>query len=157
MKPAGKILLTVLFISSLSDPVRASSPFPAGQNCVAWKARKTMFLMKNVEAVGVNCKVQIQLETTAPSHVQVKVAIPLAEFKSGEEERDLEVRKLLREEAQPELLFLSDTITAKDWPLVLSGNYNSLKGVLKIGGKNSQTSVPNRFYKRLERRSHLGS
>ncbi len=136
MNRIGKLGLSFMLSMGLSGQLFAAVDFPAGQNCVAWKAHKTMFLFKKVEPVGLHCKLKIQVDNPAPSHVQVTVTVPLADFNSGDAERDSEVRKLLKEDVQPELVFVSDTTTARDWPSYLNGTLSTLKGVLKIGGKS---------------------
>ena len=135
MNLMAKVSLALALMGSLNSYLGASVEFPSGQNCVAWKARKTMFLFSKSEPVGTNCNITVKVDVPAPSHFQVTVVVPLAEFKSGELERDQEIRKLLKEEVQPDLIFLSDTITARDWPSYLDGSIAAMKGVLKIGGR----------------------
>ena len=132
----GKLCLGGGLLFSLYGYARPAIDFPDGQNCVAWKAKKTMFLFRKSEPVGLNCKIRIRVESPAPSHYQVTVNIPLGEFSSGEAERDLEVRKLLREDKQADLLFISDTLTGRDWPSYLEGSLPLVKGALKVGGQN---------------------
>ncbi len=109
--------------------------FPEHQNCVAWKAKKTFFFVKKEEPVGVNCGIRIQRLSASPSHYQIQVEVPIDQFNSTEPKRDEEVRALLKEKDQAAIVFLSDAITAVDWPRYLQGQEKQLQGVLRLGGQ----------------------
>lgn len=128
----------------IAAPVAASASgveFPAGKACVAWKAMKTMFLLKKVEPVGINCSVTVRVSSKGGGK-QVIVAIPIAGFDSGEKMRDKHVREILRSEVAPALVFTSRLYTQKEWRAVKAGKTVEIEGALSIGGESFPLIVP---------------
>ena len=107
----------------MAVPVAASASgvvFPEGKACVAWKTRKTMFLLKKVEPVGINCSVNIRIDSKGVGK-QVIVEIPIAAFDSGEKMRDKKVQEILKSDVAPALVFTSRIYTSEEWGAVKAG------------------------------------
>lgn len=121
-----------------SISAQAAVPLTEKQShCVAWKARKTMFLVKEVEPVGVNCGIAVSVGSGPDGKAWIQVRIPIKGFDSGSSGRDEEVAKILKSEKQSDLLFKSETMNPADWRLFLAKPQGSLKGTLSIGGEDS--------------------
>jgi hypothetical protein len=69
--------------------------FPPGAECVAWKAKKRMFLVGSAEPVGKSCKVEWSLKPEGENFLG-KLSVKLSSFDSGNSTRDEEVKKLLK-------------------------------------------------------------
>ena len=128
----------------MAVPVAASASgvvFPEGKACVAWKTRKTMFLVKKVEPVGINCSVNIRIDSKGVGK-QVTVEIPIAAFDSGEKMRDRKVLEILKSDVSPALVFTSRIYTPDEWSVVRSGKAIAIEGALAVGGESFPIVVP---------------
>jgi len=74
-------------------------------NCVAWKTKKKMFLVKRLEPVGMSCEAKASVEKGDKPYL--KVEVPISSFDSGERKRDKEVLKILQAGKQKNLIFKS--------------------------------------------------
>lgn len=103
------------------------------KSAVAWQTSKTMFLFKEEQPVGISTDVVATLESNSGNHVLI-VTVPVKSFDSGEEERDAEVKKILKADKQENIVFRSEPVQTIEWQDLISGNTSSLKGQLSIGG-----------------------
>ena len=115
-----------------------SVEFPKQENCVAWKTSKRLFLVKNQDPVGVNCKIQTKIDKTKEGFV-FEGNFPIQSFDSGEPARDEHIRELLEEKTQGSLIFISDVISLEEWAKKKSTNFE-LGGILKKGNKEYRTN-----------------
>ncbi len=125
-------ICTMMFAGTAASASTVS--LPDGKACVAWKTKKTMFLVKKVEPVGVNCVVKIAILDEGAAR-RVRVLVPIAGFDSGEPARDKSVLDILKSKVQPELEFLSRPYAAAEWEAFRTGKADAVEGVLKIGGE----------------------
>jgi YceI-like protein len=115
--------------------------FPDGKACVAWKTKKTMFLLKKLEPVGINCSVSVHI-TPKGAGQQVIVEIPIAAFDSGEKARDKQVLTILKSDVAPALVFTSREYASAEWDGVKIGKIALIEGSLSIGGESFPISMP---------------
>ena len=132
-------LITILLFSNFAkgeDFVKIN--WTEGKSAVAWVAKKRMFLVKNVEPVGLNASIGISKDSSANKFV---IRIPIEKFDSGEPDRDKEVTSMLKGDVQPDLLFTSDAIAAEFEKSLTQDHYTGkLGGELQIGGKSFPVS-----------------
>ncbi len=134
-------VLSSVVIASTSTAWGADISFPKNQNCVAWKTKKTMFLVKSEEPVGINCSITLTVSSPTAGLKQVLVKVPIDKFDSGEVDRDKEVLLLLKADRQKDLEFLSKEITEAQWPDYLAGKMSVLQGALRIAGESYPVDV----------------
>lgn len=137
------LALLLAAVVNASPPPARPGLFPEDKACAAWKTRKTMFLTKKVEPVGINCALKASL-MKEPAGTRVRVLIPVAAFDSGEPARDEVVRELLREKENPELEFLSRPYPPEEWDAVSKGP-GALEGTLRIGAELFPLKAPIHF------------
>lgn len=107
--------------------------FSENQSCVAWKTRKTMFLVKQVEPVGMNCEI-IQKIESAEGKYSLIVEIPIAKFDSGEPSRDKEVLNILGAKQNPNLKYKSAALDAEVLARMKSEPV-AIDGFLEVDGR----------------------
>jgi hypothetical protein len=128
----GFIILLLLLKTSLS----MASLFPKGSHCVAYVAKKKLMLIRTVEVVGKNCQVSSQVVPDVGGVYSYKLEIPIDRFESGEEERDKDVRKILKSDKQDSLIFKTEKLKKEDWTkIILAKKEIHINGILNIGGK----------------------
>ncbi|MDP3544459.1 MAG: YceI family protein [Elusimicrobiota bacterium] len=130
----NKMSVTILAALLAGNAAASTVSLPDGKACVAWKTRKTMFLVKKVEPVGVNCSVSVALIAEGASK-RVRVVVPIAAFDSGDTSRDKAVLDILKSKIQPDLEFLSRPYAAAEWDSLRAGKAEAVEGTLKIGGE----------------------
>ena len=126
-------LIALIFISNnLYAGTEAVVNFD-GENCAAWKTKKTMLLVKSLEPIGKNCSVKAEVQNKDNKKL-IKVTIPIKDFNSGEEKRDREVLSILSEKDHPDIIFTTSeiqrikSITVNDKPV-------DIKGKIEVKGK----------------------
>ena len=107
-------------------------------HCVAWKTKKTMFLFKKLEPIGVSCDVKTTLKNIENGEALLQVEVPISSFDSGEPKRDKEVLKILKAKEQPNLLFV--TKEAFQIYETKRSMKTTIKGVIVIGGQTYPVS-----------------
>jgi len=128
----------------LMIPLAASAAgvaFPDGKACAAWKTKKTMFLFKKLEPVGMNCAVTAKVAADGAGK-RVIVEIPIAAFDSGEPARDKQVLRILKADVAPSLVFTSRVYAPAEWEAVRAGKSAAIEGTLAIGGESFPVSAP---------------
>lgn len=118
----------------ISQVYAQSVELPKQENCVAWKTSKRLFLVKNQDPVGVNCKIQTKIDKTKEGFV-FEGNFPIQSFDSGEPARDEHIRELLEEKTQNSLVFISDAISSDEWTKKKATSFD-LSGILKKGNKD---------------------
>ena len=116
-----------VLIFGMSTSGFAALDIPQGKHCVAWKAKKTVFLMSDQEPVGLNCSILVELKGE-----ELHVRVPIAGFNSAEEDRDASVTELLGGPTHKEVVF--KTILPKGWRDSIS-NMTTVDGSLMVKGK----------------------
>jgi hypothetical protein len=118
------------------------SMFEAGKHCVAYKVRKKSLSLFSSTIIGKNCEISVQLLPVVGGDYQVEVSIPINSFDSEDKERDRDVREILKESEQPDIVFRSKVMTEKVWRETLKKTSIKLDGDLEIAGKSYPVSVP---------------
>ncbi len=114
-----------------------ASILSSGNHCVAYKVKKRLMLIRNVEVVGKNCEVISQVIPDIGGMYSYKLEIPIDRFESGEAERDKDVQKALKYEKQDSLYFKSEKMSKKSWMEKLTSMQPFLvNGSLNIGGQD---------------------
>lgn len=126
-----KLLLLILFGISSSLLANVFDQFNSNQVCVAYKTTKGMFYLADVDVVGINCSVKVEIR----SDKTMIVSIPVQKFNSDNSKRDSEVAIILGGSDLTPLRFemqipkdsnldsIPSTITGK---LYINGNANSV-------------------------------
>lgn len=126
------------FLTSICCPILSESVrFPEGKDCVAWKTKKRLMLVSNLEPVGLNCKIKIETVSEG-SKVRVKVAVPVSGFDSGDSTRDEHVLEILKSSEHPNILFVSEPQDPKEWK---AGEPKELNGKLSVAGKETPITL----------------
>lgn len=122
---------------NLSSPEveAASSVLSSGSNCVAYKTKKTLALVKRVTVVGKSCKVKVKALKKGAKY-GAEVSVPIKSFDSKEKDRDKEVLNILKAKVQPDLLFKTDLLTKGQWEKMLKNGRGAVKGKLMIAKKS---------------------
>lgn len=132
-------MLILLLAFSVTAQAQLTT-WPPGKTCAAWWTKKTMFLVKNSEAVGVNCHLDVSLVESAASR-KILVKIPVAKFDSGEADRDRDVIQMLGGSQHPILEFESAPFDEAQWKALLQRETNSVTGTLKVNGQKYPLKV----------------
>ncbi|MCB0390834.1 MAG: YceI family protein [Bdellovibrionales bacterium] len=144
-KDRGFIFFVVaLFLLSFFLVLKDSyaSVFSNGSHCVAYIAKKRMFLIRTVEVIGKNCEVVSQVVPDIGGYFSYKLEIPIENFESGEAERDKDVRKLLKAKKQSSIYFVTDKMTREEWQAIINSEQSvKVKGQLNIAGSNYPVSA----------------
>ena len=115
--------------------------FPEGKACVAWKVRKTMFLFRTIEPVGMNCAVRAVVVNDGGLR-RLRVSVPIAAFDSGAPRRDKEVLQILKADIQPEIEFLSRSYMPGEWESLRGEGGKTIEGELRIGRTRYPIAAP---------------
>jgi polyisoprenoid-binding protein YceI len=143
------ILLVLVARYVMASP--AGTPVLAeGTHCVAYRAQKTMLLLRTQEVVGRNCDISAQVLPEVGGLYHIEVNIPLRSFQSGETDRDKEVMKILLSDQRPELTFRSRALTAEGWRELFAKSEFELEGYLSIGNKTFPLKLAARYSERSE-------
>lgn len=103
------------------------------QHCIAWKAKKTMFFLNDLEPTGINCNIKTTLVKNGET-IRLNGLFPIKSFDSDDSTRDEDVFSILKGETQPTLIFKSSPLVKSLIEQVLakiSGHF-VLNGELKI-------------------------
>lgn len=111
-------------------------PFGDGTHCVAYKVQKTMFLVSSDAVVGKNCDISAQILPEVGGLYHIEVNVPVRSFKSGNEDRDQDVLRLLKAEQRPEMTFKSKALAGDKWRELFAKKDFPLEGELFIGDKS---------------------
>ena len=108
--------------------------FLSTDHCVAWKAKKVVALVKNVEPIGKNCKITVALKSVEAGGFQFVGRFPVAGFDSQEPDRDKEVNKILKADTHPDLIFESLVMSKEQWSEILQNGTGEIPGNLSAAG-----------------------
>ena len=136
MTKLSKILLISIlgFCNFAQGEESLKVTWPAGRSAVAWMTKKRMFLIKNVEPVGLNTSISIFKDDDKKT---ISIRIPINKFDSGEPDRDKDVVRILKGNIQPDLLFTSDAVNDELEKNIMQDQFSGrLSGQLKIGGQS---------------------
>jgi polyisoprenoid-binding protein YceI len=137
--------LLLLLFAATSMASTDSSLFESGSHCVAYKARKTMFLLASNEVVGKNCDISAQVLPEVGGLYHIEVNIPLSGFQSGDSSRDEDVMKTLKSDVKSELTFKSVAMTAEQWRALLKTAEFKIAGDLTIGDKSFPLTLTSHY------------
>jgi hypothetical protein len=104
-------------------------------NAVAYIAKKTMFIFKDVTVIGVNSNIAFS-KATLNDGVILTMSIPISDFKTNDSDRDEEVQKILQIQKSKFLIFRSNKISKNDYQSMLNGKSTLIDGLLAIGENN---------------------
>jgi len=138
-------LVSILFTALLAGAVAPAPLFEEGSHCVAYRARKTMFLVSSNEVVGKNCDVSAQVLPEVGGLYRIEVNVPLKGFQSGDVDRDQDVMKTLKAEVKPEITFSSKALTAEQWRGLMKTPEFEIAGELTIGNKSFPLKLLSHF------------
>ncbi len=143
--------ISIFLFSLISAADARLSILDLGQNCVAYKTQKKYALVRTVDVVGKACDITTQVVPELGGKYLFKVEVPIAKFESGESERDRDVKKILKESVQENLVFTSEQYTKTEWKTFFdSKKAFNLKGRLSIGGKEYIVSALAKLEKGLK-------
>lgn len=109
---------------------------PHQDRCVQYHVRKKMFLIKKELVWGMNCEIAAEVQTDA-NQVSVKVTIPVEKFNTGNDNRDEDVKSILKYAEHPRMTFVSQKISLESLKTALEqGQEVAVPGMLKIGGRD---------------------
>ena len=101
-----------------------------------YHVRKKMFLVKSELVWGLNCEIAAEIQKEG-GMVSVKMTIPVEKFSSGNEDRDEDVKSILKYAEHPRMIFSSEKIRFESLRTALDqGGDLRVSGALKIGGKD---------------------
>jgi polyisoprenoid-binding protein YceI len=103
-----------------------------GSHCVAYKAKKRVFFVTTVSVIGKSCDVAVQVTPEVEGKFHIELSFPVRSLKSGEAKRDRDVADLLDAENYPDLLFISDSLTAEEWRALSATGAFAVNGHLQI-------------------------
>lgn len=104
-----------------------------------------MFFVKSVQVVGRNCDVSAQVLPEIGGLYRIEVNIPISSFSSGEADRDNDVRKILKADVKPNLVFRSKAMTAEEWQTLFAKKAFDLEGEMTIGEKTYPLKVSSNY------------
>lgn len=131
----------LLVLALLGAPAAAArSMFDSGQHCVAYKVKMRSLFSSKV--VGKNCDVSVQLLPAVGGDYQIEVNVPISGFDSDDKERDKDVREILKEAEQSDIVFRSKTMTETEWREAIKKPSFVLEGELSIAGKSFPLTAP---------------
>ncbi|MCB0365540.1 MAG: YceI family protein [Bdellovibrionales bacterium] len=133
-KPLLSLILSMFFFSPLLESA-ADPLFPDEGHCVAYKTRKTFFLVRTVDVVGKNCSVSSQIIPEVGGQYYFELRVPTKSFESGESERDRDVAKILKAEKHKDMVFRTSSWPQSKWEELLKSKSFTLEGKLTIAGK----------------------
>ncbi len=120
------VFLILIFVFTIAAEAEI---FKENQNhCVAWKTKKRMFLVSSVEPIGISCSPEVDLRLGDHNRLQLWVEVETKSFKSGEQERDQEVVKILGEK----IVLRTDDIDQDVWRSFYKKPKGQLEMILEI-------------------------
>jgi hypothetical protein len=128
-------IVATIVSAALNSANASEVTFPADQNCVAWKASKTMFLVKSQEPVGTTCKLKLEITPTEtlPTQAGLKLTFPISSFDSGEPDRDKEVQLILKVPEHPNMVVTAE-VSKDQKDQIISGSLKTLSVSVRYGG-----------------------
>ncbi len=130
-----KSIIAFIILASSLNALAAKVEFPENRSCVAWKAKKKMWLVSTVEPIGINCDIKAEISDPLINRHTITVTIPLDKFNSQEPERDKEVAdRYLKSKIQPALEFKTPELNNADLQKIMTGETKEIAGKLKIAG-----------------------
>lgn len=129
-------LLSFLISFSLHAVEKRLSLLEDGSHCVAYRAKKRMFLVNTINVVGKSCDVAIQVMPETGGLYHVEMTVPIRSLKSGEEKRDQDVARLLKADQEPEMVFRSNSLSLEEWQRLIGEGQFRLNGQLKVAGSS---------------------
>lgn len=141
-------LISLIFAGLFANAAVNGSLFDEGSHCVAYRARKTMFLVTSNEVVGKNCDVSAQVLPDLGGLYHIEVNIPIKGFQSGDTTRDEDVMKTLKADVKPEITFHSKSLTAEQWRGMMQKPQFEIEGDLTIGEKSYPVKLTSHYIDR---------
>lgn len=134
--------LIILLVSSISL-AKPTAIFLDTDHCVAWKAIKTLALVKTVKPVGKNCSIKTEIKKDEfEGNFYFTSEFPVKSFDSQEEDRDKEVQNILLADKHPIITFKTNSMPKADWKKILDGTTKTLSGTLRVAGRARLFDVP---------------
>lgn len=125
----------VCLLQPLADAIPISL-LKQGEHCVAYKAKKKLFLLATTEVIGKTCSVSAQVTPGLEDTYAVEVRLQHNTFESGEKKRDEDVSKLLGSNENSYVSFKSDMKSTADWNALLSKDKFEIPGTLNVNGRD---------------------
>lgn len=142
---------SLLGLGLILAPARSASPvLGTSANCVAYKTSKTLAMVTNQDIVGTNCNISVKAVKSSNGHLSAEIRVPISGFNSQEHDRDVEVAKILKASAQPNLLIRTMALSPAQWQSMLKQGSGTVKAQITIGGRSFPISTHARI-------SHVGS
>ena len=129
-----KAFVLSLSLAAVFAVARAEILSSEESHCVAYKTRKTLFLVRSVDVVGKNCQVSSQVLPELGGRYLIEVRIQAGAFESGESERDRDVVKILKADKFQELIFRTSAWPSLQWEQLFRQSNFVLGGELTIAG-----------------------
>lgn len=142
MKFRSVAIVVSLFLAFSAMAEAPRSMFVPGKHCVAYKVKKKSLSLFNGTVIGKNCDISAQLVPVVGGGYQIEVSVPISGFDSGDKDRDQDVKTILKEAEQPEIIFRSKVMSEKDWKEFVQKTSVTLDGELTIAGKSYNISAP---------------
>jgi hypothetical protein len=147
-----KRLIIIFAINTFAYTTALAAPddgftFPVRDgHCVAWKARKRMFLVQNVEPVGTNCQITSRVVTVADGEY-AELRIPVMGFDSGNSMRDKDVAMMLGAAGKSDIVVRTLTVPKGGLQEMWDTGGGILKSEIEIAGRKVPVEVSFKVFK----------
>ena len=131
----------VAFMTLISVSASASM-FEAGKHCVGYKFKKKSLSFFNSQVIAKNCDVSAQLLPVVGGGYQIEVSVPISAFESEDKDWDQELRDVLKESDQPDVIFHSKVLSEKEWKQLVQRPKVNLDGEISLGNKTFPINTP---------------
>ncbi len=130
---------------AFASKVPLSGLFEGDNHCVAYRVKKTMFLLKSDYVVGKNCEISVQVLPEVGGLYRVEVTIPIDGFSSGDAARDKDVSNILQAQVKAELTYRTQAFSTEMWQALLVKPTFEIPGELTIGEKSHPLTLVSSF------------
>jgi hypothetical protein len=130
-----------VFLTLVWSPAFGSM-FDAGKHCVGYKFKKKSLSLFKSQVVAKNCDVSAQLLPVVGGGYQIEVSAPISAFESNDKDWDQDLRDILKESDQPDVIFHSKIMSEKDWKQLVQKAKVDLEGEITLANKTYPIVTP---------------
>ncbi|MBN1823859.1 MAG: hypothetical protein JW803_06040 [Endomicrobiales bacterium] len=103
------------------------------EDCFAYRIVSKLFFIGKKESFVKNYQMSYECIRQGSEHFYVKVMIPIEGFKSGTDAMDKNAQRLLRMDQNPDLVFMSETLSIEQAKGLLENKQGAVRGSLQVG------------------------